>query len=248
MEFIEAQQALCTELNTDFSDVSAGSNTLFTLAEIQAFILAAAQRAWDYKPWTFTEGSVTLTTPAPTSTGFAYPATFEDESIFLVQVNNVPWIGPNNGKRNFAEYLKWLSDYPSDNSLIWSEYARQYYLNRNAYSAGQTYTLYGKLRAPALSGDSDLMPFSPTSDTEENSGNKAIVLLAFSDALASQKKNDPAGAAAQEKRAILMLDTVWKPMGERKAEKNAQNTPFFNSSDLFSNNRGRGGTNISNFP
>jgi hypothetical protein len=249
MELSEAEIALCSELNTSVADVLAGTNQLFTQADIDGFINNAVKRAWDYKPWTFTEGEVDLTAPSTTTASYAYPATFEDESIFLVVVNNVPWIGRDNGKRNFAEYMRWLSNYPTDTSLIWTEYARKYYLNQAAYSSGQSIQLFGKLRAPVLVNSTDLLPFSPTSDSEENSGNHAIILLAYSEALLSDKKQNIAGGKDQEQRAMMLLDAVWEPMGERKAEKMAQHQPFFNTQDMFNTRRStRYDTNIGNFP
>jgi hypothetical protein len=245
----EAEIALCSQLNLDVADVLAGTNTLFSQADIDGYINNGVKRAWDYKPWTFTEGVATGTMGTPSATPIAYPATFEDESIFLVVINNVPWTGRENGKRNFAEYMRWLSNYPTDTSLIWTEFARKYYLNPAAYSAGQSYSLYGKLRAPTLSNSTDLLPFSPTSDAEENSGNHAIILLAYSEALLSDKKQNVAGGKDQEARGMAMLDVVWKPMGDRKAEKMAQHQPFFNTQDMFNSRRStRFDTNIGNFP
>jgi hypothetical protein len=237
MELQEAEKALCRELNLDWNDVNAGTNTLFSIADIDGYINNAVKRAWDYKPWTFTEGSSTVTAPTPTTAANAYPATFEDESIFLVIVNGVPWIGPNNGKRDFAEYMLWLSLYPTETALIWTEFARQYYLNQAAYSSGQSIVLYGKFRAPTLSNLTDLFPFSPTSDSEENSGNQAIILLAYAEALDSDKKGDHGNAKLQEARGINMLDNVWKPMDERKAAKRALHQPFFNGQDYFPQSR-----------
>lgn len=234
----EAEEALCRKLNIDYDAVEAGNNALFTSDEIDGYINTGLRRAWDYKPWTFTEGIVTLTAPTPTTASYDYPENFEDESIFLVAVNNVPWIGPRNGKRNFAEYMRWLSTYPTDTSLIWTEYARQYYLNQAAYSAGQSYSLYGKLRAPTLATGTDLLPFSPDTDSDQNSGNDVIILLAYADALNSEKKKNPAGAKEVEQLAFSILDLVWLPMGERKAEKAAQHQPFFNGIDLFPQRRG----------
>ncbi|HEY1757957.1 MAG TPA: hypothetical protein VGG72_21485 [Bryobacteraceae bacterium] len=250
MELQDAEQALCKELNLDFADViTNGTNTLFSQADIDGYINSAAKRAWDYKPWTFTEGVVTLTAPGSPTASYDYPETFEDESIFVVIVNGVAWIGLGNGKRNFAEYMKWLSDYPTDTSLIYTEFARQYYLNRNAYSGGQSYSLYGKLRCPTLEDVDDLLPFSPDTDDDENSGNHAIILLAYADALASDKKGNTAGAKDQEARGMMLLDTVWEPMGERKAQKAAQHQPFFNGQDLFPSRRStRFDTTPGNFP
>jgi hypothetical protein len=122
-------------------------------------------------------------------------------------------------------------------------------LNQNAYSSGQSYSIYGKLRATTLVNPTDLLPFSPASDTEENSGNHAIILLAYSEALLSDKKQNIAGGKDQEQRGMMLLDAVWLPMGERKAAKMAQNQPFFNGQDLFPQRRStRYDTNIGNFP
>jgi len=129
------------------------------------------------------------------------------------------------------------SDYPTDTSLIWTEFARQYYLNPNAYSAGQSYSIFGKLRAPILAETTDLLPFSRQATAKRTPENHAIILLAYSEALLSDKKQNIAGGKDQEARAMGMLDMVWKPMGERKADKMPQNTPFFNTQDMFNTRR-----------
>ena len=72
----------------------------------------------DYKLWPFTEGSFTLTGAGP----YQYENGFEWESAFLAIVNGTPWLGEGAGKRNFPDYMKWFSDYASDNSMIWTEY------------------------------------------------------------------------------------------------------------------------------
>src|ERR1035441_10597832 len=126
MQFSEAQASLAnTKLNTSLTDISAGTNQLFTLQDIKDAINYGTKNAWNYKPWTFTEGKVSVTAPNPTTAYYAYPVNFEDESIYLVVVNGTPWSGETKGKRNFADYMKWLSDFASDPSQIWTEYARQ---------------------------------------------------------------------------------------------------------------------------
>jgi hypothetical protein len=247
---LEAKTALAnTKLNTSLADITAGTNQLWTVQDLLDGLNFGVLKAWDYKPWTFTEGSVTLTAPNPTVASYTYPTNFVDESIFMIIVNAVAWTGPGNGKRNFFDYQKWFSDYPKDTSLIWTEYARQYYLNQNAYAAGQSYTLFGKLRATILASDGDLLPFSPSSDNYEDSGNEAIIHFAYGYLLGSEKKKDKVGAAAEEKAAYAILDYVWKPMGERRAKSQSQNRPFFNTQDMFNTRRSmRGDTNIGNFP
>jgi hypothetical protein len=100
-----------------------------------------------------------------------------------------------------------------------------------------------------LSGDSDLLPFSPSSDNQENAGNDAIVHLAYANALRSEKKKAYQQAAIVEKEALATLEQIWKPIGELRAQKTSQNRPFFNTVDLFnSSGATRRDTNTGNFP
>jgi hypothetical protein len=243
MTLQEAQQSLCGTLNISFTDVSAGNNSLFALADLTDSLNDGVKSAWDYKPWTFTEKTYQATVPSPFIGYIDYPNTFEDESVKRLAVN-----GPEFTKKNWEDYEKWFSDYPSDTSKFWTEHERFIFFNGNAVTAGQEVDISGKLRSTVLANSSDLLPFSPQTDTQENSGNVAIIHLAFSHILQSEKKKNMAGAAAVSKDAMTMLDILWAPMGERKAEKSAQNRPFFNGTDFFGGRTSRGNTNIGNFP
>lgn len=251
MQFLEAKTNLCnTKLNISLTDVAAGANALFALQDIVDAINFGYKKAWDYKPWTFTQKAYKFTiTTGMISAGYIdYPNNFEDKSISLLIVNNVPWKGSGNGKRNFTDYQKWFSDYPTDQSLIWAEFDRFIFFNMNAVVAGQEGDVFGKLRAPTLVNDTDLLPFSPFDDNDENSGNEAIIVLAYAYLLSSEKKKNPTGAMAEEKKAYAILDNVWSPMQERDTQDVQQNRPFFNTQDMFSSRRNPRDTNIGNFP
>jgi len=234
MELSEAQTALCGKLNISLTSVTAGTNSLFSVSDLNDYINDGAKQAWDYKPWTFTEKTYMFIIPSnfATTDYVDYPNTFEDESAVRLAVNGVEFV-----KKNWADYQKWFSDYPTDASKFWTEHERFVFINANAVTAGQEADISGKLRCPVLANATDLLPFSPQLDTQENSGNVAIVHLAYAHALQSEKKKNPAAAAAVEKDALAMLGILWAPMGERKAEKAAQNRPFFNSGDMFPQNR-----------
>ncbi len=245
MQFSEAQQYLIeNKLNGKMSDLTAGANALFSLAEIKTAIDLAAKRAWDYRRWTFSVDALKLTYAAPVSGEYYvdYPNTFADESVYLLMVNDAEW-----GKRNFADYKKWFSDYPTATDKIWANLKRQWFANKNALVNGDEIALFGKLKAPALVNDADLLPFSPDSDNNEDSGNQAIVRLAFSDLLGSEKKKEYAQATAEEKGAYAILDALWAPMAERESREQSQNRSFFDTPNFFGRNGGRGQTNIGNF-
>ncbi len=248
MTFLESQKYLCNKLNVSYDDVNAGTHALFSIQDIKDYLNNGCKRAWDYKPWTFTEKTYkfTLTSGMLTAGYVDYPNNFEDESTYRLEIPVA-----NYGeftKKDFADYQKWFNDYPTDTSKLWSEHERFIFINMNAVSAGLEVDISGKLRAPTLSADADLLPFSPYDDNDENSGNQAVVLLAYADALSSEKKKNPTQAALEEKRALGILDNVWKPIGERRAQKTSQNRPFFQTQDYFSGRATKNNTNIGNFP
>jgi hypothetical protein len=224
MTLLEARQALARKLNIDLGSIA--SNDLFTEADLNDSIDAGVKRAWDYKPWSFTEK--TYTTTSTSDAYYDYPADFEDESITRITVNGVRY-----PKKDFDDYQRYFSDWPSDDAKIWSDHGRFYFLNLNAHTVGATIQVTGKLRAPTLTSDSDLLPFSPTTDNQESSGNRAIVGLAYAEALSSEKLKNYAQAAVEEKRAYGILEILWKPMGARRANEQSVNRPFFDVPDYF---------------
>lgn len=245
MQLSEAKQALANKLNISLADIS--SNALFSDSDLTTAIDLAAKRAWNYRRWPFTLDALKVAYSAPSSGEYYldYPNTFEDDSIYLLTVNDAEW-----GKRNFADYKKWFSDNPTSTEKIWASFKRTWFANKNSLSNADEIALYGKLKATTLSADSDLLPFSPDLDNDEDSGNQAIVRLAFADILASEKKREYGQAAVEEKAAYAMLDVLWAPMKEREAREQSENRPFFDVPDFFANRRTRFGRspNIGNFP
>lgn len=226
MTYQESQQALCRKLNIDYSDLS--NNDLFSSSDIGEFINQAVLKAWDYKPWDFTELKETGTTAGATQ---AYPSTLMSESVFLLRVNGYEY-----QKVSHRDYLKYLEENPSATDRIWSEFKRTIYWNTNAFTVGDGYELYGKGMATKLSNNSDLLPFSPDTDDKEHSGNEAIVLLAHAEALDSEKKKEYKQAEMERKKGYTLLDILWKPFAESRA--NTQMIrPFFDVPDFLQTSR-----------
>lgn len=238
MTLLEARQALARKLDISLTDIS--NNDLFTQADLDDFIDAGVKRAWDYKPWSFTEKTYSTTSTA--ADYYDYPADFEDESITRITVGGMRY-----PKSDFDDYQRFFADWPNDDAEMWSDHGRFYFVNRNAYTVGATIQVTGKLRAPTLGADSDLLPFSPNSDNQESSGNRAIIGFAYAEALSSEKLKNYAQAAVEEKRAYGILDIIWKPMGARRANEQSVNRPFFDTPDYFGNGWGSSKNNIANF-
>jgi hypothetical protein len=265
MLFVEAKKTLCSaKLNIDYDDVANGNNSLFSLQDIEDAINYGVRRAWDYKIWPFTETNEKITGAGSTPSGIFTinkPDDLKALSAFLVVTTSGPWDGVGNGKRNFKDFMKWIADYPSDKSKIWTEFNDQYLFNANCGDFAAlifNMTMYAKLVAPAYTslsdddaifGDSSLMPFSYESEElGDSSGNDAIILYAFAWLLDSEKKKNPTQAEIEEKNATAILDVAWAAYAEGKAQNLPQNRPFFNVPDFFPGRPNRGNTTTGNFP
>lgn len=239
MTLTEAKQALARKLDIDYSDIA--NNGLFTDTDLGDYIQSGTNKAWDFKPWTFKEAD--RKTTSINDSYYNYPTDFEDESISRLTVN-----GEEYNKKLFADYQKYFENYPDATDKFWSEHLRFYFINQNAYTVGDEIVVLGKLRAPTLSSGSDLLPFSYTSDNQENSGNRAIIQFAYAEALSSNKKKNPTQGALEEKRGYGMLDVIWAPMAARKSAEQSQDRPFLDVPDYFANGgRGNSKNIIGNF-
>lgn len=234
MTYQEAKQALSRKLNIDYNDIA--NNDLISDSDLGDWLNFGLLRAWDYKRWNFTEGAKTKAfSSADITNGYIdSPTDFMIGSINLIRINGKEW-----DKKEYRDYLKYLEDNPATTEKIWTQYNSFIFFNTKATSVGETIDLYGKLKATQMVNAIDILPFSQDSDNEEYSGNNAIVLLAYSEALSSDKKKNPNQGALEEKRAYFILDVLWKPFEENKAVSQPINRPMLDVPDFF----GKGGGN-----
>ena len=224
MTLSEAKQDLARKLNIDYADIA--NNQLVSDADLTAWIQAGVHKAWDFKPWDFTEGDKKTTSIS--AEYYDYPQDFQSGSINLLLVG-----GEEFRKLSYKAYRLALEKDPSSTEKIWAERKRFYFINQNAYTAGAEIVLFGKLKAPTLTNANDLLPFSPDSDNEEYSGNGAIVRLAYSEALGSRKYNNPSQAKQEQQDAYAILELLWKPFEDSRSDEQTENVPMFNVPDFF---------------
>lgn len=243
MTNLEAKQSLARKLNIDYSDIA--NNDLFTDTDLQDFVNQGAMQAYDFRFWDFAEHSKTAELGAEDITkGYvAYPADILPSSVYLLTVG-----GQEFDKKNFTSYKKYLIDDPTGNEKYWAEFKRLIFLNTNNeyVVAGATLDVYGKRGFRALSEDTDLLPFSPTSDNEEMSGNQACILLAYAEALSSEKKKNPTQAEIERKKAYEILGVIAKQLEQGRASEHIKNRPMFNVPNYFGRNN-NGATDIGRF-
>ncbi len=84
------------------------------------------------------------------------------------------------------------------------------------------------------------------STTAKDSGNEAVVKLAFASLLGSEKKKEYTQALQEQKEALAILELLWAPMAERESREQSIDRPFFEVGDFFGG-RPRRDNNIGNF-
>ena len=231
MRYIEAKQALCRKLNISWDSIA--YNDLFSATDIEDFVKQGAMQAYDYEMWDFAEHSKTATlTSDDVANGYtSHPKEIQPSSIYFVTIN-----GEEFDKKLFQSFKAWFIRNPSDRSKYWAEFKRLIFFNKNAVSVGHVIDIYGKLSFRAPSADDDLLPFSPDDDNNEYSGNQACILLAYAEALASDKKKDEAGAEVERKKAFAILDRLSTQLKQGRSLEQTKDRPMFNVPDLFRGN------------
>lgn len=225
----EARLALCRKLEINYTDVSAGLNDLFSSTDIDEFILTGVGKAWDFHKWPFTEGSKTYT-PVTKAEYYPVPNNIVDHSIDFLMVN-----GEEYTKRSWQSYRKALALNSSTTEKIYTIRNGNLFINKNCYSAGDTIDVFGKLKMPAIdtTSSSSLLPFSPTEDNQQYSGNDAVIQLAYAEALASEKMKNPAQANSERQLAYQTLEILWKPFAAFLAQEQQNGRPLMEVPDLF---------------
>lgn len=209
MTFLEAKQALARKLDIDYSDIA--NNDLFSAVDLADWIQQGHLRVWDYKPWPFTQKTKTVTTVD--TDYYDQPSGLMLGSIFKLIVGGKEFEDPI----RFEDYLLYKEQYPTGTAKKWALHETYIFVNKYAYSIGDAMDIIGKEIAPALSADGDLLPFSPQADNSEHSGNQAIVLLAYAEALASEKLQKQAESELQEKKAYRILDSLWNAVAQQQS-------------------------------
>ncbi len=225
----DSQRELCAKLNIDYATLN--SNDLFTSTQIRGWVNLGILEAWDYYDWAFTEARDRSLVTIASTNEYSYPSDIVSNSVRFLRVKDSDGNYEVYTKVNFEEFMRYLEDTDEEGEdKIWSDNNRTLYINSNAFdAAGLTIEFYAKKRATQVELDGSLLPFSPDSDSYEDSGNHAIVRLAYSYALESEKKKDPQKAQAERSLAYAAL----QHLADREQKAQAQYQPI--DKPLFDN-------------
>ncbi len=233
MTLLEAKQKLAKKLDIDYSDIA--NNDLFSDDDLSEYLADSCQEAYNFAFWDYSEHSkiATLESDDLTAGYVPYPNDILPSSLWYLKIN-----GKEFKRRSFTGYQRYFEENPTATDRFFTEFKRSIFFNANATSAGQSIEVFGKRSWQKISADADLMPFSPDTDDQENSGNSAIVTLAYSKALSSEKLKNSTQGAIEEKRAYGIFGALKKQVDESRALEQSSNTPMFNVPDFFKGNNG----------
>lgn len=179
-----------------------GWDTTYTVPEatLDTYVDRSHRFASGYYKWPFTEGrvSTTFASLVTNEDGYLrgeYPEGWKSDSIRLLHIG-----GKQVDKKEFYQFTKFLEDNSSATDRIFSDFARQYYINPNIDLSG-TVTVWGQY-VPAPLADED------TVFTGEDEGNEAIVEMGMSYVYKRLGKSQEARLHEQTSRGIL--EEVWK--------------------------------------
>jgi hypothetical protein len=231
MNLQTAEKEICSKLNIDYATLN--QNDLFTSTQIRGWINLGILESWDYFDWAFTEVRDRSLTTVAGQDEYAYPNDIVSNSVRFLRVYNSDGIYEVYTKVNFEEFLHYLEDNEDGEDKIWSDHNRTLYINHNAFDASMTIEFYAKKRATQVEADSSLLPFSPDSDAYEDSGNHAVVRLAYSYALESEKKKDPNKAQAERTLAYATLQHLADKEQKAQATYQPIDKPLFDNPQIL---------------
>ncbi len=226
------------------------TDTFLTDAILRTWVQQAHLWAASYKKWPFTEGkaSTTFTTAVTDDMGntvLQYPEGWKADSIRILTIG-----GKRLQKLEFSSFLRFLENNSSNNqqnnTRIFSDYARQLYVNTGIDVSG-TMTVYGQY-TPSID-PTDLTATTIFSGFDEE-GNEAIVTMMTSylhtkeggtGVLVRGKPVSPAIIA--EQKAISILEQVFKRVGDEQYGYQTRDQSMFDYVDII---RGRGLGNNNN--
>ena len=236
MTYLESKKSLCRKLNIDYDTVMAGSDNLFSMDDLNDYINLAALEVWDYARWIFTEKAYTVTGGTVASQEYYdYPDDFQSDSIFLLRVEDENGDIKTYKKIRYTDYMQYRENYDEGEEKLWADHNRSYFINPNAWDniAGRDIEVWGRIVMTTMTDSTTPMPFSPNTDNDENSGNHAIVKLAYSFALNSEKKNQAQQGIIVRQEAYQMIEILAKREREDQADYEVYDTPQFKYKKLF---------------
>jgi len=213
-------EEFCSKLNIDWDDII--NNDLYTITELVRWLQLSYDEAAARHPWPFTEGRLEITSSGEK---YDYPTNVKSDSLRYLTINDKRY-----KKLLFEDYLKYKEDYASGSEKVYSDRNRVIYVNHLADDFGNSIVLYAQVH---VSGSVNSQTSSTVFTTAEPEGDEAIVQLAYSKALGSEKMKNPTKAQKEKLEALDTLDGIWKRIKEKSHTYQTKDTPMFRRMNIL---------------
>lgn len=198
---------------------------------LKNWYVQAADFAYSYNKWPFTEGRIqtTFATGGGPNSDEWYFEGYKANSFRLITIG-----GKRLEKRNFTDYQILLEEEPGKTDRIWSEFSRTIYINPFADVSG-TIVAYCQYNPVIDVTDETALTLFSGFDEE---GNEALVQLMSSYMLDREQENQNMAIIAKQK-AVELLENVWKRVLDERytAQTDLDRGGMFRRFDVL---RGRG--------
>lgn len=218
-------EELCSRLNINWGDI--GNNDLFSETELVRWLTLAKDEAVSRHSWPFTEGKIDFAATAGLET-YDYPTNLKSDSIRYLTVG-----GKRYQKLLFEDYLNYKEDYPSGTDKYFSDRNRVIYTNYLVSGFGGTIVAYGQVEVTGTVSSSITTTVFSMAEPE---GDEAIIKLAYSKALSSDKMKNKVGGNQEKAEAFEILDGIWKRIQERQHTYQTKDRPMFERIDIINGN------------
>lgn len=231
MKLLEAKTSLCKKLDIDYNNLAL--NDVFQDDDLLNYINKACNIVWSLARWSFTE-SVKQWTLSDQDIADGYVTIPEDvmpESLFSFWVN-----GSECKKIDIISLKRYLQENSKGANLYVSVYKNNLYFNPNIISSGYKVEAYGKKRFTPFTSSSDansLLPFSFAADDFEDTGNEAIIDIAFAEALGSEKKKQYQQAQEERSKGMALLSPLINSTKSGRANVQSKSLPMLDVPDFF---------------
>lgn len=199
------------------------TSSKFSDTDLNDKIWDATIWAADQFSWPQIERGVQRTTQAKEY--YNYPSEFKSDSVYLVTVDGVQY-----DFIEFDDFQKFKRNNPGNTqSKLASTFGRQYFIHPAPTGTSQVINAWGLIQPASYSDDNSKTIFSDS----EASLNEAIMRKAKATCLKST-----AQAAAEETRALAILEKGFNRIKRRRARFQKKDSPKFEHTDYFATGGG----------
>jgi len=215
-------EEFCSKLNIDWSDIT--SNDLFSETELTRWLTIARDEIVAKHPWPITEGKRDLAVVGGQEE-YRYWSDMKSDSIRYLSVN-----GKRYRKLLFESYLKYREDYSSGQGRYFSDRARRIYINPLVTDFANTIRAYGQIQVSiAINSTITTTIFSDA----EPEIDEAIIQLAYSIALSSEKMKNPTQGRKERTESFEKVDGIWDKIATRQHTYQTKDKPMFRKLNIL---------------